>query len=120
MADEIKKVISSLEIVESEFCRNGFDKEMGGNASLYVALANRVICAVDDLYDIRSTRESTNEKEIQKRVMKILKKEKEFQERQRTALEKIEKEFDKDKPKIKVVSKTIKKPTKKVRSKVKK
>ena len=120
MADEIKKVISSLEIVESEFCRNGFDKEMGGNASLYVALANRVICAVDDLYDIRSKQKSTNEKEIQKRVTKILKRENEFQENQRKSIEKIEKDFDKDTPKVKVVSKPIKKTVKKVRSKVKK
>lgn len=120
MDDEIKKVISSLEIVESEFGRNGFDKEMGGNASLYLALMNRVVCAVDDLYDIRSTQSSKTEKEIQKRVTEILKRENEFKENQRNAIEKIEKDFDKDKPKIKVVSKVIKKPTKKVRSKVKK
>ena len=109
MEDEIRKVISSLEVVESEFGRKGFDKKMGGPASLYVALMNRVVSAVDDLYDIRSTQKSKMEKEIQKRVRAILKKEKEFQERQRKTIEKIEKEFNEDKPKIKVVPRTRKK-----------
>lgn len=109
MENEFKKVISSLALVESEFRRNGFDKQMGKNACLYVALANRIICAVDDLNDIRSEQKFTIAKEVRKRVEEIEKKMKEAQERERKSLEKIEKEIDKDKSKIKVVSKTIKK-----------
>jgi hypothetical protein len=121
MEDEIKKVISSLEIVESEFGRKGFDKKMGGDASLYVALMNRVVSAVDELYDIRSTQESKMEKEIQKRVHTILKKEthREIPKRQLETIEKVEKEFDEDKPKVKVASKPIQKTIKTVRGKVK-
>ena len=71
MEDEFKKVISSLALVESEFRRKGFDKEMGKNACLYVALANRIICAVDDLNDIRSKQKFTIAKEVRKRVAEI-------------------------------------------------
>ena len=118
MEDEFKKVISSLALVESEFRRKGFDKEMGKNACLYVALANRIICAVDDLNDIRSKQKFTIAKEVRKRVEEIEKKMKEAQERQRKSLEKIEKELDKDNPTIKVIPKTTNKVTKKAKVKV--
>lgn len=120
MEDEFKKVIYELQRVESQFCRNGFDKEMGKDACLYVALANTLICAVDDLNDIRSKQKFTIEKEVRKRVAEIEKKMKQTQERKQKTLEKMQKEVDEDKPKIKVVSKPIKKTVKKVRSKVKK
>jgi flagellar motility protein MotE (MotC chaperone) len=119
MEDEFKKVIFSLALVESEFRRKGFDKEMGNNACLYVALANRIICAVDDLNDIRSKQGITIAKEVRKRVAEIEKKMREEQERELKTLEKIKKEIDKDKPKIKVIPKTTKKVVKKVKVKVK-
>ena len=98
MGDELRKVISSLALVESEFRRKGFDKEMGKNACLYVALANRIICAVDDLNDIRSKQKFTIAKEVRKRVAEIEKK--------------LKKEIDKDKSKVtpkKVVKVKVKK-----------
>ena len=119
MEDEFKKVISSLALVESEFRRKGFDKEMGNNVCLYVALANRIICAVDDLNDIRSKQGITIAKEVRKRVAEIEKKMREEQERELKTLENIKKEIDKDKPKIKVIPKTTKKVTKKAKVKVK-
>ena len=112
MGDELRKVISSLALVESEFRRKGFDKEMGKNACLYVALANRIICAVDDLNDIRSKQKFTIAKEVRKRVAEIEKKMKEAQERERKSLENIQKEIDKDKSKVtpkKVVKVKVKK-----------
>ena len=109
MEDAFKKVIFELERAESEFRRNGFDKEMGKDSALFLALANTLISAVDDLNDIRSKQKFTIEKEVRKRVAEIEKKMKEAQERERQTLETIQKEIDKDKPKIKVVSKTIKK-----------
>ena len=108
MEDEFKKVISELQRVESQFCRNGFDKEMGKDSTLFLALANTLISAVDDLNDIRSKQGITIEKKVRKRVAEIEKKMKQTQERERKTLEKIQKEIDKDKPKIKVVPKTIK------------
>ena len=118
MADEIKKVIFELERAESEFRRNGFDKKMGTEPCLYVALVNTLANAVDDLYDIRYWQKTTIEKEVRKRVAEIEKKMREEQEMERKTQEKIKKEFDKDKPKIKVVPKTTKKVTKKVKVEV--
>ena len=66
MGSEIQKVIVNLEVVESEFRRNGFDKEMGKDPALFVALANRLIIALEDLNNI-------NEKQsvIPKKVRKV-------------------------------------------------
>jgi hypothetical protein len=111
MENEFKKVISSLALVESEFRRNGFDKQMGKNACLYVALANRIICAVDDLNDIRSKQEFTIAKEVRKRVAEIEKK-------LMKDLGTIKKEVDRDIPSVKVIPKATKKATKKAKVKV--
>ena len=46
MGSEIQKVIFNLEVIESEFRRNGFDKELGKDPALFVALANRLIIAL--------------------------------------------------------------------------
>lgn len=119
MEDEFKKVISELQRVESQFCRNGFDKEMGKDSTLFLALANTLISAVDDLNNIRSKQKITIEKEVKKRVAKIERQMRDIQDREQKTLEKIQKEIDKDKPKIKVIPKTPKKTTKKAKIKVK-
>jgi|SaaInlV_165m_DNA_1040744.scaffolds.fasta_scaffold77724_2 hypothetical protein len=66
MGSEIQKVIFNLEVIESEFRRNGFDKELGKDPALFVALANRLIIALEDLNNI-------NEKQsvIPKKVRKV-------------------------------------------------
>jgi hypothetical protein len=108
MDDAFKKVISSLALVESEFRRNGFDKQMGKNACLYVALANRIICAVDDLDDIRSKQKFIIAKEVRKRVEEIEKK-------MMKDLGRMKKEVDRDTPSVKVIPKTPKKAKVKVK-----
>lgn len=113
MDDEFKKVISELQRVESQFCRNGFDKEMGKDSTLFLALANTLISAVDDLNNIRSKQKITIEREVKKRVAKIESEMKKSQKRAQETLEKIQKEIEKDNPKIKVVSKVRKVKVKK-------
>jgi len=51
--DKLSEIISDLQRVESQFCRNGFDKKMGKSPTLFLALANTLITAIDDLKELQ-------------------------------------------------------------------
>jgi len=50
--DKLSKIISDLQRVESQFCRNGFDKKMGKDSVLFLALANTLITAIEGLREL--------------------------------------------------------------------
>tara|TARA_A100001037_G_scaffold244817_1_gene225911 strand:+ start:75073 stop:75369 length:297 start_codon:yes stop_codon:yes gene_type:complete len=95
--DKFSEIISDLLRVESQFRRNGFDKEMGKDPALFVALANTLICVVDDLNIIYNKQSSVIENEVSRRVAE---------------------ELDKHKSSVKVV--VPKRTSKKIKLKVKK
>ena len=94
MDKEFEDIMEALLHVESQFRRNGFDKKMGTDSHLFLALANTLIIAVDDLGNLKSKHRVLIKKEVKKRLAEI----------------------EKDKPKIKVVAKATKR-VKKVRVK---
>lgn len=51
--DKLSEIIYDLQRVESQFCRNGFDKKMGKDSVLFLALANTLITAIDDLKELQ-------------------------------------------------------------------
>ncbi len=74
--DRFSEIISDLHRVESQFRRNGFDKKMGKDPALFVALANTLICVVDDLNIIYNKQSSVIENEVSRRVAEELAKHK--------------------------------------------